>query len=103
MAMAVTYIPIQSPIAPTTSARGLKSGSTVGPKKRRRHSSVVMGRSRIPMEQIVHSAAGTDPLLQFLAEARFKMWGTKGLRRYDGTAKPALMSRWNSARTLPIE
>jgi hypothetical protein len=54
-------------------------------------------------EQIVRSAAGTDPLLQYLAEAQFKMWGTMGLRRYDGTAKPALMSRWNSARALPVE
>lgn len=42
-------------------------------------------------------------LLQYLAEAQFKMWGTVGLRRHDGTAKPALMSRWSSARALPVE
>lgn len=54
-------------------------------------------------EQIVRAAAGSDPILQYLAEAQFKMWGTMGLRRYDGSPKPALMRRWTSARALPIE
>jgi hypothetical protein len=53
-------------------------------------------------EQIVRAAAGTDPLLQFTAEAQFKMWGTMGLRRYAGTPKPVLMQRWSAARALPI-
>jgi hypothetical protein len=53
-------------------------------------------------EQLVRASAGTDPLLQFTAEARFKMWGTMGLRRFDGTPKPVLMQRWSAARAPPI-
>lgn len=52
--------------------------------------------------QLVRSAAGTDPVLQYLAEVQFKMWGTMGLRRYDGSPKPALMERWEAARALPV-
>jgi hypothetical protein len=54
-------------------------------------------------EQIVRSSAGPDPGAQYVAEVLFKMWGTMGLRRYDGSAKPALMSRWTAARAPRIE
>jgi cysteine-rich repeat protein len=47
-------------------------------------------------------AGGSDPTIQFFSELAFKIWGTMGIRRWDGTPKPLLMQRWNELRAVPL-
>ena len=43
-------------------------------------------------------AGGSDPMAQFYAEMTLKIFGTMGLRSYDGTPHAATMARWQQAR-----
>jgi hypothetical protein len=45
------------------------------------------------------STSATDT--QLFGELLLKVFGTMGLRRYDGTEKPALLTAWNGARIRP--
>src|SRR5262249_21738182 len=44
---------------------------------------------------------GSDPMAQFYAEMTLKIFGTMGLRSYDGTPHAATMARWQQARMMP--
>lgn len=48
---------------------------------------------------VFRASTPADPLT---GEVIFKAFGTMGLRRYDGTAKPALLQRWQAARAVPL-
>ena len=45
---------------------------------------------------------GTDPMQQFYGEMLLKIWGTMGVRTYDGNPRAAINARWQQARALPI-
>jgi hypothetical protein len=45
---------------------------------------------------------GTDEMAQFYAEMTLKIWGTMGVRTYDGTQRATTYARWQQARALPI-
>ena len=47
------------------------------------------------------STGGTDPMAQFLGEMTLKIFGTLGLRSYDGTPHAATLARWQQAKALP--
>jgi len=45
---------------------------------------------------------GTTPREQAEAEMLLKAFGTMGIRRYDGSPKGAVFTRWQEARALPV-
>ena len=47
------------------------------------------------------SLGGTDPMQQFLGEMTLKIFGTMGLRSYDGTPHAQTMARWQQAKSMP--
>jgi hypothetical protein len=47
------------------------------------------------------SGGGSDPMAQFYDEMTLKIFGTLGLRSYDGTPHAATMARWNRGRAQP--
>ncbi len=48
------------------------------------------------------ASGGSDPGKQFFGELLFKIWGTMGIRNFDGTPKPLTMAAWKAARALPL-
>ena len=46
--------------------------------------------------------AGSDPTAQFYAELGLKIFGTMGLRDYDGNPRAAFFDRWRALRAMPI-
>lgn len=50
---------------------------------------------------VFRAAGGTTPRGQFVGELLFKVWGTMGLRRHDGTPRQPIYDRWQAARALP--
>jgi len=48
------------------------------------------------------STGGSDPMAQFFGELVLKVWGTMGIRTWDGTAKPMVFDRWQQALAQPI-
>jgi hypothetical protein len=54
------------------------------------------------MVQIFRAQGGSDPSLQFLGEVTLKMWGTMGIRQYDGTPKALVFPEWQRVRAIPL-
>jgi hypothetical protein len=46
--------------------------------------------------------AGSDPMAQFFAEMGLKIFGSMGLRDYDGNPRPAFWARWKELRSIPL-
>jgi len=49
----------------------------------------------------VRASAGADPMDQAGAEYGLKLFGSMGLRDYDGVPRAALYARWSAARAIP--
>jgi hypothetical protein len=54
------------------------------------------------MVDVFRQAYGTDPMSQFYGEALLKIFGTMGIRTYDGTPRQPILERWQAARADPL-
>jgi hypothetical protein len=52
---------------------------------------------------LFRSIGGDDPTAQFYGEMLLKIFGTMGIREYDGTPRQPIFDRWTAARALPLD
>jgi len=54
------------------------------------------------VEDAFRALGGNDPTAQFYGEMSLKIFGTMGLRTYDGTLRPSFRAHWQAWRARPI-